>query len=116
MLDKLVALFGLLFEPDKFPALPTEDPIPKPFKALIFSFPGGKFYFFEGKSLVPMRKPPPSFPRSTGDEACFSICSTADLGTLTLLDMATTVDASSAALALAGLRGCTTSSLDCLRP
>jgi len=46
VLDKLVALFNLLFEPNKFPTLPIEGLIPNPFKASIFSFPGEQVLLF----------------------------------------------------------------------
>jgi len=40
VLNRLVALFGLHFVQEKFLIPRMEDPIPKPFKTSIFSFPG----------------------------------------------------------------------------
>ena len=45
-LGSLVAMSGLLFEPDKFFAPLIEDLMPKPLKASIFSFPGEQFLLF----------------------------------------------------------------------
>jgi len=42
----LITLSGLLFEVDKFFTLLTEDLIPKPLKASIFSFPGKQLLLF----------------------------------------------------------------------